>query len=305
MLSLTLLLVMQLGCKPTNYMSSNLDTFQKVEHIPFEVTAANNIKFKSVLNGIDTLDLFFDTGGTELVLRHEAIKTQTSLLTKGRNQRSYKEENYVPLKGRHTLGLGSMTWDDLTVFPVELGPKETAGHFGWNLFKDRIVGLDYDKKRLTLYPSIDGITDGYVKLRIEYINTLFCVEGSVKVNEKSYPNRYLFDTGFQRAIILDKDLRAESNFPTDLPVLKESKLRNGAGQEFINQVVNVDQVCLGNSCAENVPTQLLSTPNPARFQTHILGNEFLKRFNTIFDFKNGYVYLKANSLMRLPYADAG
>ena len=54
----------------------------------------------------------------------------------------------------------------------------------------------------------------------------------------------------------------------------------------------------------NIPMQLMTTANPARFKTHILGNEVIKRFNTILDFQNNYVYLKSNNLFDLPYKDA-
>ena len=103
---------------------------------------------------------------------------------------------------------------------------------------------------------------------------------------------------------MDRELRIEHDFPVDLPVLKESSLRNSEGTEFINKVVSVDNICFQQQCATNLPVQLLSTPNPARFKTHILGNELLKRFNTYLDFQNHLVYLKANSLINDIYQDA-
>ncbi len=71
-----------------------------------------------------------------------------------------------------------------------------------------------------------------------------------------------------------------------------------------NILFNAHQFCFDKICTDNIPVQLISTPNPARFKIHFLGNEFLKRFNTVFDFQNDYVYLKPNSLISLPYADA-
>lgn len=297
-----LLLGTQTSCVQLTKVSTDKNNTEKIERIPFEITKGNNIKFKTILNGVDTLDLYFDTGGTEIVLQHHTIKNRTSLLD-GKNK-SYKEEDYTPLEELNTLSIGSMTWDTLTIYPVRIGPKETDGHFGWNLFENKIVELDYDNQFMTVYPSLEKVPEGYVKLELEYINTLFCVQGTVNVDGKDYTDRYLFDTGFQRSIILDKDLRKKSNFPTDLPVIKESKLRNGVGTEFINQVIIADKFCFGTVCTNDLPIQLLGAPNPARFETHILGNEFLKRYNTIFDFKNNFVYLKPNTLMNLPYVDA-
>ncbi len=266
----------------------------------FTLSDANNIIFQAVLDERDTVNLFFDTGGTEVVLTYKGIRESTSLLS----ENASGEEDFDALEEAvHTLSLGNLDWDSLSVYPFPIGPEEAAGHFGWDLFEGKIVELNYDHNLMIIHDSLNRNLDDHTKLEMEFINTLFCVKATTVVGEEEYPNRYLFDTGFQRAVVLDKDLREKSKFPDDLPVLKESRLKNSAGEEFVNRVVKVDQICLGSACANEVPVQLLSTPNPARFETHILGNELLKRFNTILDFQNGFVYLRANSLMNQPYKD--
>ncbi|MEM6347536.1 MAG: hypothetical protein AAF927_26855 [Bacteroidota bacterium] len=308
--TIMIILMLQLAysCSPQGKSQESADNFEKElsnhtsDTLAFEITSGNNILFKAILDKTDTLDLYFDTGGTELVLKHSAIKDKTSLLD-GKNE-NYQEENYVPLEGLYSLALNKLIWEDLTIYPSAVGPQEADGHFGWNLFKDKIVELDYDKQIMIVHTTFSDALESYAKMKIEYINTLFCIRGSIKIGGVEYANRYLFDSGFQRAVILDKDLRQKSNFPDTLPVIKESRLRNAAGTEFVNRVVEIDKLCFENHCLTQVPVQLLSTPNPARFETHILGNELLKRFNTVLDFQNGYVYLKPNSLMNLAYKDA-
>ena len=285
----------------TKVLNDTSEATVKPDTLPFQISQANNILFTAILNGTDSIDLYLDTGGTEIVLSHEAVKERTSLLD-GKND-GYNEVNYEPLEELNTLVLGRLSLDSITIYPTSLIPKEADGHFGWNLFEDDIVELDYEKNLMIVHSSFNQKLDEYAKLEIEYINTLFCIKGNLSINDKAFSNRYLFDTGFQRAIVMDKDLLIEDKFPTDLPVIKESKLKNSEGTEFINKVVKVDNICFNGACANNVPAQLLSTPNPARFKTHILGNELLKRYNTILDFQNGFVYMKPNSLIDLPYAD--
>lgn len=286
-------------------MSSENTSLQNIIHsdtLNFEITDANNIIFRSVLDEKDTLDLYLDTGGTELVLKHSAIKERTSLLD-GKNK-DYQEVNYDPLEGVYALSLSQLSWDSLTIYPTSLLPEEADGHFGWNLFDGKVVELDYENKWMIIHDSLPKIASSYAKMDIEYINTLFCINTQLEVAGRKFSNRYLFDTGFQRAVVLDREMRMEDDFPTDLDVLKESRLRNSEGTEFVNQVVAVDKICFDTQCASKVPVQLLSTPNPARFKTHILGNELLKRFNTYMDFQNHHVYLKANSLIDEAYKDA-
>ena len=278
------------------------DSLLPPDTLSFKITEANNIVFQAVLDNKDTLDLYFDSGGTEIVLKHTTIRGKTSLLD-GRNE-NYDEENHLPLEGLYSLSLNGLKCDSITIYPTELMPKEADGHFGWNLFEHKVVELDYEKKIMIIHSTFSGDLTGYSKSEIEYINTLFCINGNIQIGKNNYANRYLFDLGFQRAVVMDKNLRQNSNFPDTLPVIKESILRNSQGTEFVNRVVAIDKICFDKSCASQVPIQLLATPNPARFETHILGGELLKRFNTVLDFQNGFVYMKPNSLMSLPYIDA-
>ena len=133
---------------------------------------------------------------------------------------------------------------------------------------------------------------------------MFCINGSVKADGNKYHNRFLFDTGYQRALLLDSVLMQQQNFPKDLPVIKTTRLTNGEGRVFVTNIVNVERLDLGGAKAKDVPTQLLTTDNPARFPCHFLGNELLMRFNTILDFQENCVYLKANSRMDAEYVDA-
>jgi len=296
--------VAQLLISCTNSAPKNNEITEQItrDTIPFKISKANNIIFQTILNETDTIDLFFDTGGTDLILLHEAIKEKTSLLN-GKNQ-NYKGEDFERLEEVNSLKIGSSTWDSLLIYPASNGPSEAAGHFGWDLFEDKIVELNYDAQLMIVHSEPIKIPIGYTKLEIEYVKTLFCIKGTAIVDNKSFPNRYLFDTGFQRAVVYDKEIRAEENFPSHLPVIKETVLTNSLGERFVNKVVNADQFCFNDLCLENVPLQLFALPNPARFKTNILGGELLKRYNTILDFQNDLIYLKPNSLVDLPYTDA-
>jgi len=50
--------------------------------------------------------------------------------------------------------------------------------------------------------------------------------------------------------------------------------------------------------------EILNQSNPAGFSAHILGNEVLKRFNTVLDFKKDDIYFQKNTLIDLTYSDA-
>lgn len=252
----------------------------ETDTIPFTLTDHNNLLFDVVVNGNDSLKVIFDSGTTGLLLDNDVYK---------------KEYNSVKI--------GRFRWDSLDVYPVALSGHGSAGRFGWDLFDGKIVEIDYDKQRFIVHTRLPDTT-GYTALPIEYTHELFCIKGSLEVKGISYPGRFLYDDGYERTILLDTAIVAETGYPRDQPVLKKSILRNGRGQEFPVVVFSNERLVLGNLELSNIPAQLLATANPARFKTHILGGEVLKRFNTLLDFQHDVVYLKPNSLKDVAYADA-
>ena len=271
-------------------------------YIPFELTEYNNIKFKTILNGTDTLNLKFDSGTTGLLLTHEAIREKTNLL-KNNNIEDSITHNYVKLKTHAYLEIGNLKWEGLEVYPVQNSGQGTDGRFGWDLFKNRIISIDYDNNLFIVHTSLPNVKN-YTKTKLEKVKTLFCLNGVIKVNNNSYSSRFLFDTGYQRALLLDSVILAEQSFPKDLRVIKTNQLRNGAGDIFITKVIEIPTLKTSGQTISNFPTQVLNRENPAGFKTHILGNELLKRFNTVIDFKRNTIYLKKNQLFDLPYFDA-
>lgn len=275
---------------------------KKVTHdtIPFVLTAYSNMKIKAILNEKDTLQLNFDTGADGIFLTYDAIEKKTHLLD---NQKDKLEKNYDYLPSLNHISIGNLAWDNLTIFARSLSGHETDGLFGWDFFNGRIVEIDYDNRRLIIHSKLEKKPKGYSKIPIEYTHTLFCINGTLKNKGKAYPNRFLFDSGYQRTMMLDSVLMAEQHFPKDLPIIKKVIMKNSRGHEIPVITVNNEQLHLGDYTLFDVPAQKLSSANPARFKTHILGNEVLKRFNTILDFQNDCIYLKKNSLWEVEYKE--
>ena len=96
----------------------------------------------------------------------------------------------------------------------------------------------------------------------------------------------------------------EQHYPKDLPVIKKVIMHNSENKPVPVITVSNERFNLGKETLLNIPVQLMATGNPARFKTHILGNEILKRFNTILDFQNNFVYLQPNHLFDVAYKDA-
>lgn len=277
----------------TRLESPAIQDFSQVKPVrrdtfPFVLTEFNNIALKVVMDEKDTLDLKFDSGAGDFLLTNDLINNQLHLKN----------------LDNHTFRMGSLRWERQRIYPVELSGQGTVGRFGWNIFDGRVVEIDYDHLRFIVHSRAPKIGKGYAKFDIEYTNGLFCIQGALQIKGRQFPNRFLFDNGYQRTIMLDEMLMREQRYPKDsLEVIKKVIMKNGQGKEIPVLTVNNERLNLGQYSLTNIPVQLLSSGNPARFKTHILGNEVLKRFNTILDFQKNIVYLKPNRLYDVPYAE--
>jgi hypothetical protein len=295
LIQILLLIIVICSCS----VQLNHNTKNQKEIIPFELSQYNNLIFKTILNGKDTLSLKFDSGTTGLLLTHDAIRKKTNLLT----NKNDSTQNYVKLDTTVSLQIGKLRWDNLEVYPVTLSGQGTDGRFGWDLFKEKIVLLDYDKMIMSIQEKLPNVSN-FTSTKLIKTKSVLTIDGEIIVKNVKYKGPFLFDTGYQKALLLDSLLMDQQSFPKDLSVIKINKLRNGAGDVFITKVVDLPNLNIVGQTLHNIPTQLLNKSNPAGINTHILGNELLKRFNTVLDFKEMIIYFQKNSLHKQPYSDA-
>lgn len=263
--------------------------------IPLVLNEHNTVYVKAVFNGKDTLNLNFDTGTTELVLTNELL----------RNRLNSETKLYHTL---YDLKIGNHVYET-KVYDAELAGHGTVGRFGWDLFKDDVVELDYDKNLLILHAQVPEYVSSdadYTRLNIHYFDNIFSVEGTLVHNGTESTELFLFDTGYQRTAMLDNDLMKEDGFPADqMTVIKKVIMKGAQGNEIPVITSDLEILRIGRYELRNVPVQQLTSHKPLKgTNIHILGNEVLKRFHTFFDFRNQTVYLKPNSLYNVPYIDA-
>lgn len=274
------------------------DVCRAQDTIPFTLTEHNNIIFKTALGNGDSLDLMFDTGATGLLLTHEAIAEKTSLLQQGEST-----ENYLPLEGLVELHIGNLTYSDLEIYPVTHSGQGSDGRFGWDLFADKVLELNYSGSFMVLSDVLPTDLSEYSSLSIRDTSTLFTITASLIEGPDQFEFDFLFDSGYQRALLLDLNLLKDQNISLSYPLIKENKLRNGAGDVFTTQVVLCESFMVNNFTLDSIPAQAIDLPNPAGFKVHILGNELLKRFDTIFDFPNRQIHIKPNQHSGECYTD--
>ncbi|MBO0953276.1 retropepsin-like domain-containing protein [Fibrella forsythiae] len=264
------------------------------DSIPFFINSYNTNFLRVVFDETDSLILNFDTGANEVALTNDALKTKFKARPK-----LYTTD--------YRLQIGNTLYKS-KVHDIELAGHETDGLLGWDNFDGMIVELNYDHNKLIVYSKMPKqiLRDKqYEAFEIRYIDNKPYIKSELQQSGINSKDWFLFDLGYVRTVMLDNNLLKESRIPVrDMKVLKKVIMHDVSGHEIPVITAALEVLKIGSFKLTNVPAQLLPPSNPIRgINTHILGNDILKRFNTILDFQKNVVYLKPNKLYHDNFAD--
>ena len=279
------------------FLSINVNaqkTIIKSDSISMNINEHNTIYINAIFNKTDTLVLNFDTGTTALIL------TKKVLINKLKTPVKLYDTIY-------NLQIGNSNYKT-KIYDAELTGHGTDGRFGWDLFTNKIVELNYDQNLLVVHSSLPRYIKKdreFTKLDIKFYTDLLLVSAQITQNDHSNKDLFLFDTGYQRTAMLDNDLLVKGKFPTEeMEVLKRAIMKGAMGNEIPVITSKLELLKIGKYKLNNVPVQQTTTTKPIKDKNvHILGNEVLKRFNIFLDFQKNAIYLKPNHLFKDGYID--
>ena len=273
--------------------------------IPFTLTPYNAIGIKSIVNDRDTLALHFDLGSFDFRLTKDAILKKTKLLSNQPEALAGKTKpDFNAMEKVNKIQLGNVVFMNPVVETTGFTARQMDGRFGWNIFEGKTVELDYDQSILVIHSKKPKIKRGFVKSKIEFLRSFVCIKGALIHKNKSHTGNFLLDSGSDQAMILDSSWLSRQNIMADLKSIKSSTFKDPRGQVYENKIVLSPLLRINGFDLTNIPTNLLGSINPVRFEVNYFGNDLLKRFNILLDFKKDDIYLKPNSLMPLTYLDS-
>lgn len=180
-------------------------------------------------------------------------------------------------------------------FLSKLG-KEVNGIIGYNFFKNRLIEIDYDKKRIIVHKDRTYINKRrfakYSKQEIELINKKPYVKLNSIVNKVDMSLKLLVDTGLSDGLWLFK------NDSVEVPEEHiEDYLGFGLAGEIKGKRARIDRVMLSKYEFKDV---LVAYPDSISFaninlidgRNGSIGGELLKRFHLFIDYENELMYLK-------------
>jgi len=260
--------------------------YSSPDTIPFRLTAYNAIAIKAVVNGTDTLNLHFDASSSGIHFL-AAVKAR----------------KFGPKK-ISSLQIGHMLLHDPSISTTNATAQEMDGRIGFDVFEGKQVELNYDKHILVVNSHLPG-TEGYVRSKLIFSNGFPCVKGSIKAGQQIYTGLFTLDNGSAAALALDSGWAAKANIAGQFKLIRSSVIRDANGKKYETRIVQAPAFNFSKFELKDVPATIFASHTPFGFEMNFLGNDLMKRFNIILDFKNDFIYFKENQLFNIAYRDGG
>jgi len=254
--------------------------------IPFTIGNNDKIFIKASINHSDTLKFQFDLGSSI-----SGIKTNAS--KKVNFKFDPEDSNGERISSNNYLQIAKLSWDSVIfqVYDHNLSYRED-GLLGNGLFMDKVVEINYDKMIIVVHDSVPKQISSYHKQDMIFEGVVPQIQATVQsLTGKKAKLWFIYDTGDSGNAYISADMAAQYQLYDGV-----NKIITVPGREIVRL-----PSLIASSYRFNNLSAILGTPDPNRKEFSILGNALLKRFNVILDNRNGYIYIKANSIINEPF----
>lgn len=282
----------------------SLNTFaQEKTTIPFQLTNYNNLSIKAVLNQKDTVQLMFHTAANAVTLTEEALqKTKSLKFDRIDSVKSWGgNDNTSKFSKSNTLQIGQLKWENVPIWENKNSGQYTDGKFGLDLFENKVIEIDFDKKVLIITVGLPSKIKQYEKLKLTFEDEMMFVEGNVSIGNNNYKNKFLIHSGYAGSVLFDDQFVAKNKIGEHLKITDEKQLKDSFGNILKTKKAILPIFTLGKVKLKNISIGFFEGAI-GRQKISIIGGDLLKRFNMIIDAKREFVYLKPNKLIDLPYS---
>ena len=171
---------------------------------------------------------------------------------------------------------------------------------GWVIFEDKIVEIDYEKSVLVVHPFLPNLSKEYTKLEFKLIGGIPYIKCKFLVNEREIEGWFDFDTGSNGELIIGQKFAKDNLLNNAMKNIGTSQSVGSTGIAIKNNKYILPKLKLGDYEMYQIPLAIQEQEIKGDEHNENIGNNILKRFNTIIDFKNNYIYLKPNNLFYAP-----
>jgi hypothetical protein len=285
------------------FFSPFLTRGQKVYTIPFRLTEYNNLSVEAILNETDTVNLMFHTAANSVTLTEEAIKKLKSLRFTN-NTDSIKswgsQTNSSRLSIDNSISIGELKWKNVPVWENINSGQYTDGKFGIDLFKGRVIEIDFDNSIIHLSEGLPKKVNKYKKVKLISRDDNLFIEANCKTKDSSFKNKFLIHSGYSGAVLFDDQFAKDARLNDKLQVIGEKILTDSYGNILKAKQVILPGLIIQGFKLVDVPAGFFDGAI-GRQKISILGGDILKRFNLVIDAGREYIYLKPGKWMKTGY----
>lgn len=279
-----------------------------VGEIPFAIAEDSRTYVTAFVNGSDSLRFLVDTGASSIVLNTNSPKLK-GLIHNGESADNLgtSGENSVEYSNDNSIKVGSIQYDNAGCAHIPYPPEYWDGVFGLNGLAAFNIEINYDDCKIYCYSKDTlSVDSSFVSLPFIYKYDVPFVQLPVKLNGKLHNLLLEIDTGSDRIIDLNTPfVNRNSLLDTQKPfAISRIASSDGGSGELKN--VFFDEVIVGSYIMPKVAGAFSTLTSGMQSKEDIdgmIGNNFLKRFNMLIDFKSNNIYLQPNNFYYTPFYD--
>lgn len=243
--------------------------------VPFRLGPNNNIIIKASINGAKPMDMLFDTGASI-----SAINVW---------QRPASDTRRLV-----DISIGGVTIKDTPVVDIQYRDTlQASGLLGYNLFMGRQVTINYGRGELRVGKPVSSTPLGFKSLPIQWRGAWSIVKLNIDDGKTSRKIDVLLDTGSKWSLSLTN----QDPLSNEIGLLRTEGWRvsrKADGARVHSKIFTLPAVSLAGFRIPNVQTDIETGERHSLLGVHILGNDFLKRFDLIIDYRHGVIHVKPN-----------
>lgn len=276
--------------------------------IPFTIAEDGRIYVTAFVNGSDSLRFLVDTGASSIVLNTNSLKLKglihngksvDNLGTSGENTIEYSNDNIVKV--------GTIQYDKAGCAHIPYPPEYWDGVLGLNGLSAFNIEINYDDFNIYCYPKESlNVDASYVQLPFVYKYNVPFVCLPVRLNGCLHNLSLEIDTGSDRIIDINTPFVIKNNLLETQKPFAISRIASSDGGSGELKNVFFDEVIIGPYIMPRVAGAFSTLTSGMQSKEDIdgmIGNNFLKRFNMVVDFKDNMIYLQPNNFYYAPFYD--
>lgn len=278
---------------------------------PFE-QFGDHIFIKLSVDGSEPLDFIFDTGDGLTVIDLDVAKKLnlpldhklTATSAQGSITGAYIKHNKIELGGMLLESNIKVYATSLKHLEISIG-RNIDGIIGYDMLVHHVTRLNYDEMKVEMYDSGSYPKSGE-KIPFKLYNAIPTITAFVTLNnDEELSGTFFLNTGagtsvdFNSPYAKTNDIISKTgeHYSYLVKGLEETETRHYEGR--------VKSFRFGTSTYQNLPigiSEVASGIQGDKKAAGIIGNRILSKYNILFDYKSGFMYLAENSRMSLPVA---